>query len=117
MTALALPKAVFSRLIVENTEFRNLAFAAFANRIIDIVHVVDELLSHRVDLKIASWLAGQPSAKVSATHQQIAAEIGTAREVVSRTVKEFERNGWIGLARGEISILDRDALSRRAMTW
>lgn len=51
---------------------------------------------------------------MSATHQQIAAEIGTAREVVSRTVKEFERNGWIGLARGEISILDRDALSRRA---
>ena len=54
------------------------------------------------------------SALLSMTHQDIAAELGTAREVVSRQLKEFERRGWLKLTRGQIQIINRDALSQVA---
>jgi CRP/FNR family transcriptional regulator len=51
---------------------------------------------------------------ITLTHQQLATELGTAREVVSRLLKELERRGWVGLTRGEIAIRDRAALERLA---
>jgi CRP/FNR family transcriptional regulator len=55
---------------------------------------------------------GQSAARVPITHQQLAAELGSAREVISRLLKEFERHGVIALERGEIAILDPAALAR-----
>ena len=52
--------------------------------------------------------------EVNATHQQMATELGTAREVVSRTLSEFQRREWVSLSRGVIAIRDRDALERLA---
>jgi CRP/FNR family transcriptional regulator len=55
-----------------------------------------------------------PSGVVTATHQQMADELGSAREVVSRQLKEFERSGWIRLMRGSVEVLDRTALQKLA---
>jgi CRP/FNR family transcriptional regulator len=109
--ALGMPAAAFRRLLETSPAFREMALAVFSARVIDLVEVIDELLLRRVDLRLALWLAGR-APSVRATHQSIAAELGTAREVVSRVLKEFERRGWIALGRGEVTVADADALQR-----
>lgn len=116
LSALILSAAQFRALIEESPEFRSLALGAFSARIVELVEVIDELLLRRVDVKLAGWLAGRASPEIRATHQAIAAELGTAREVVSRLLKDFERRGWLALGRGEIALRDRDALSALAET-
>jgi CRP/FNR family transcriptional regulator, anaerobic regulatory protein len=90
-----------------------MAFGVFSRRLRELVEVIDELLLHRVDLRLAEWLAVRAPV-AEATHQVVAAELGTAREVVSRILKEFERQGWIALGRGSIAIREPAALSRFA---
>jgi CRP/FNR family transcriptional regulator len=58
--------------------------------------------------------SGAASGEVVTTHQQLAAELGTAREVVSRFLKEFEHRGLVRLARGRIMIADRAGLEALA---
>jgi CRP/FNR family transcriptional regulator len=111
LEALALPAEGFRGLLDASPAFRELALGVFARRILELVEVIDELLLRRVDLRLAGWLAARPEAAVAATHQAIAAELGTAREVVSRTLKEFERRGWVALGRGAVELRDRAALS------
>ena len=110
--AIALPARAFRDLVEQEPAFRDLALSVFSRRIIELVEVIDELLLHRVDLRLAAWLAERTPAQgiIAATHQAIAAELGTAREVVSRILKEFERRGWLALTRGEIRLLDQAAL-------
>jgi CRP/FNR family transcriptional regulator len=69
-------------------------------------------LIHRVDRRLAAWLVKRAPTgdTVISTHQAVAGELGTAREVESRILKEFERRGWIGLTRGQVDILDATAL-------
>lgn len=109
IAALALSPATFQRLLAENEAFRTMALGVFATRIRELVEVIDELLLHRVDLRLAAWLA-EAGPEVAATHQAIAGELGTAREVVSRILKDFERRGWIALARGAVAVRDAAAL-------
>ena len=110
--AIALPARAFRDLVEQEPEFRTLALTVFSQRIVELVEVIDELLLHRVDLRLAAWLAERApvSGTIPATHQAIAAELGTVREVVSRILKEFERRGWLSRTRGEIRLHDIPAL-------
>jgi CRP/FNR family transcriptional regulator len=87
-------------------------FSAYSKRITDLFHVVDEIAFQRMDIRIAQKLVelARGSDVVKATHQQLAAELGTAREVISRQLQEFQRRGWIAQSRGTIAIEDRAAL-------
>lgn len=107
--ALLLSPAAFEALLAEDRAFRAMALGVFADRMRDLVEVIDELLLHRVDLRLAEWLA-QRAPQVCATHQAIAAELGTAREVVSRILKDFERRRLVTLGRGVIGIENAAAL-------
>jgi CRP/FNR family transcriptional regulator len=51
---------------------------------------------------------------VKATHQQLSVELGTAREVISRQLGEFQRRGWIGQSRGMVDLIDRTGLEKLA---
>ena len=67
-----------------------------------------------MDVRLASRLlelAGEDQV-VRATHAALGSELGTAREVVSRTLSEFQRRGWIGQARAEVHLIDRAGLER-----
>ncbi|WP_374380383.1 Crp/Fnr family transcriptional regulator [Dongia sp.] len=108
----ALPQALFNRLTAESTAFRKLIFATLATRLSDIVALLEDVAFRRIDARLAAYLLGKGTGSQALTHQEIAAELGTAREVVSRQLKEFERRGWVRLARGEVEIRDRDALSQ-----
>ncbi|MEL6575049.1 MAG: Crp/Fnr family transcriptional regulator [Pseudomonadota bacterium] len=111
---LAIPAQAFRSLIDANADFRAKVLSVFSHRILELSQVIDDLLVRRVDLRLAGWLAERAAegATLTATHQSIAAELGSAREVVSRILKDFERRGWVVLRRGAIEVTDREALQR-----
>lgn len=116
VTAIELPRSAFDRLVAESAEFRNFVFAAYSRRLVDLLHVVEEVAFGQIDKRLAARLLAlsRGDSALQVTHQQLATELGTAREVVSRQLTEFQRRGWIEQSRGSIRLLDRAALD--AMT-
>lgn len=114
--ALLLPAAEFLRLIAEQPSFRRFAFAAYAARIAALMELAEELAFDEVGTRLARRLLAlrAPDGSVPATHEALAAELGTAREVVSRRLKAFERAGHVTLARGRIVVVDADGLAAAA---
>ena len=110
--AVAIPASRFKSLLSSDPDFLDLVFRGFAQRVGELTDVIDTLLLHRTDLKLARWLAAQNTAEVRLTQQDIAQELGTAREVVSRSLKSFEREEWITVGRGIVEIRDRAALEK-----
>ncbi len=114
--AVALPKAAFEEAIARSPGFRRLVFADYSHRISDLMHVVEEVAFERLDKRLAQRLldlAG-PDGAVCATHQDLATELGTAREVVGRQLKELERRGWLDRARGRIELKEPEHLKALA---
>jgi CRP/FNR family transcriptional regulator len=116
LEVIAIPQAVFDELVATSEAFRGLIFKAYSRRITDLLTVIEEVAFRRVDLRLAAKLidlAGDGD-EVRATHQDLAIELGTAREVVSRQLQDFQRRGWLALSRGTLTITNRDALARFA---
>lgn len=114
--AVAIPKSVFDEMIAQSKTFREFVFSAYSKRITDLFHMVEEIAFQRMDIRLAEKLLALmgPNQQIRSTHQQMAAELGTAREVVSRQLNEFQRRGWIALSRGVIDILTPEALRKLA---
>lgn len=113
--AVTVPRPLFDELLATSDPFRRFVFAGFGRRVAEILATMQSAVFHRVDARLARHL-GTASAlgPLAATHQQIATELGTAREVVSRHLKAFERRGLVRLGRGTIEIVDRPGLDRLA---
>ncbi|RVT86975.1 Crp/Fnr family transcriptional regulator [Rhodobacteraceae bacterium CCMM004] len=110
--AIALPRDAFDRLLAESPAFRTFVFQTYSQRITDLFLVIEEVAFKRVDIRLAQRLLALADAQghLRATHHDLAVELGTAREVVSRTLQEFQRRGWVILARGSVAIADRAGL-------
>ena len=112
ITAIVLPKHAFDRLVAEEEAFRKFVFAAYSKRLIDLLRVVDDVAFGHMDVRLAERLlalAGDLK-EILATHQQLASELGTAREVVSRVLSDFQKREMIAQSRGRIALIDRNAL-------
>jgi len=112
VSAVAIPRPVFDDLMANSPQFRDFVFRAYSKRITDLFLVIEEIAFKRMDIRLAQKLldlAGE-NGVVHATHQQMAAELGTAREVISRQLAEFQRREWVAQSRGEIRMLDRGAI-------
>jgi len=114
--AAAIPRAVFDELVATSPTFRNFVFTAYSKRITDLFQVIEDIAFQRVDIRLAQRLRdlARGTRQVRATHQQLAAELGTAREVISRQLGEFQRRGWIGQARGVIDLIDPAGIEKLA---
>ncbi len=114
--AVAIPRTAFEDAIARSPGFRRLVFSDYSHRISDLMHIVEEIAFERMDKRLAQRLVTLATAegRVVATHQELAAELGTAREVVGRQLKELERRGWVAVSRGQIALTDRVALSSLA---
>lgn len=114
--ALALPASAFRDLLARSESFREAVLADYAQRILDILMLMDLSASQSVATRLARLVRERAGGdgKLAATHYDLAVELGTAREVVSRTLKDFERQGAVALGRGHLSILDRRILGRLA---
>lgn len=112
VSAVAIPRTVFEDMIAKSGVFRRFVFAAYSRRITDLFVVIEEIAFRRVDLRLAQKLLALEgeTGDLRLTHQQLATELGTAREVVSRQLQEFQRRGWIAASRGHIEIRDHAAL-------
>lgn len=114
--AAAVPRDVFDDLVAQSKSFRDFVFAAFSKRITDLFRMIDEVAFQKLDVRLADKLialAGKADT-VATTHQKLSVELGTAREVISRQLQEFQRRGWIGQARGRVDLKDRVQLERLA---
>lgn len=89
---------------VEDPGFRQFVFALFADRLADLMALAEAVAFQRLDQRLAGALLGR-GAVVSASHQSLADELGTVREIVTRLLKRFERAGWLQLGRERIELL------------
>jgi CRP/FNR family transcriptional regulator len=112
VNAAVLPSGAFHELLAVSGTFRRFVFSAYATRIGDLLMLIDEVAFGRIDARLSHLLLTRADASgiVVATHQDLAIELGTAREVISRQIKEFERRGWVTAARGQVMVTDRAAL-------
>jgi CRP/FNR family transcriptional regulator len=116
---LAIPTPSFLRWFNEHEAWRTYTFSLLARRLATVIEVVEEVAFHRMDARLASYLAqeatpAEPSIELSRTHEAIAADLGTSREVVSRILKSFELDGLLSLSRGKIQLLAPQELRKRA---
>lgn len=114
VTAVAIPRATFDDLAGRSPVFREFIFKAYSRRITDLFTLIDDIVFQRMDVRLASRLLelADHDDAVHATHQVLGTELGTAREVVSRTLAEFQRRGWVEQSRGEVRLVGRPALER-----
>ena len=107
------PAAKVCPWVVEYPAWRQFIFDMFAQRLGEVISVVEEVAFQRVDRRIANRLLTLPrdeDGKVDITHQAIAIEIGTAREVVTRVLRDLNSKNIVKLARGSINIIDEPRL-------
>jgi CRP/FNR family transcriptional regulator, anaerobic regulatory protein len=116
LVAVALPRSAFDRLAAEEPAFRRFVFAAYSRRLLDLCHVVDEVAFGRIDVRLAARLLALADGRVeiAVTHEDLARELGTAREVISRTLQDFQKRGLVGQTRGRVRLLQKDGLRRIA---
>ena len=93
--------------------FRRYVFGIFADRLADLMALAEAVAFQRLDQRLAHALLGHGQV-VRATHQALADELGTVREIVTRLLKRFESAGWVGLSRERIAIVDPNALRQLA---
>lgn len=110
--AVLLSKEQFNEAVLRSSDFRKFVYASLDKGVSELVSLIGTVAFVHVDIRLARYLVGSqdPRHLVRATHQDIARELGTAREVISRRLKGFERNGWVRLHRGRIELVDEPAL-------
>jgi CRP/FNR family transcriptional regulator len=114
--ALAVSKPAFDRALESAPAFRRFVFSNLGARISEVIARMEEVTFRPVERRLAALLllrSGEGGA-VAATHQEIAVELGSSREVVSRQLKRLERQGVVGLGRSIVEVRDPDALRRLA---
>lgn len=109
---LLVPPPTFRAWLVQPA-FRDFVLGLFAERMADLTALVDEVAFHRLDRRLAAALLGH-GPELVVTHQELADVLGTVREMVTRLLRRFEREGWIELARERVRIRDGAALRRLA---
>ena len=116
--AVAVPRSTFDTLIARSVDFRRFVFTAFSRRVTDLFRIIEDVAFSRLDIRLAQKLIelAKETGQIAVTQQQLASELGTAREVISRMLAEFQRRGWIASARGSIAIADQNALQRLAQS-
>lgn len=104
---LVVPSQVFSGWVNRYTPWREFVFSLLSKRFASMIEVVEEIAFQRLDARVASWLvdATDSDGLVRVTHEKIAFELGSSREVISRVLKEFEHEGLVRLSRGTIHLL------------
>lgn len=112
---LAMPAAAFQRLILGSAPFRAFVFGMYGRRLGDIMELVEEIAFRKLDARLANLLVHRGPV-IAETHQRLADELGSVREVVSRTLRSFEQRGWIRVERERTTVLDMASLQSLVRT-
>lgn len=114
LVVVMVPPDVFERLMAESAAFRGFVFKAFADRLGDLMFVLEQVAFVKVEQRLAHALVerADEAGQVSLTHQELAVIIGTAREVISRRLEALASKGVLSNERGQIRIIERAELAR-----
>ena len=110
VTLLSLPPALFQALMLGAEAFRRFVFGMYGERLAEVMELVEEVAFRRLDVRLAQLLV-QRGPVIEATHQKLADELGSVREIVSRLLRSFEGRGWVRLERERITLLEPAALA------
>jgi CRP/FNR family transcriptional regulator len=114
-TVALIPRPLFLRLLDDDDGFRRFVMNAFGQRMAELTHLLEQVAFGRVEVRLAGALIELAAdGVVEATQAELAARIGSAREVVSRRLEAFERHGWVSVERGHVRLRDEGELRRLA---
>lgn len=116
--AVVLPAEDVKRWLADSSDWRDYIFGLVAKRLTNIIDVVEDVAFRRMDRRIADYLIQHISIQsniIQITHQKIASDLGTSREVVSRILKDLETKNYIQVTRGAVEVLDANGLGRKAV--
>jgi CRP/FNR family transcriptional regulator len=100
------PSDSFHRMVATSEQMQRFVFTIMSERLVSVMELVEEVAFGRMDQRLMDYLVEKSeNNKLEITHQKIANELGTSREVVSRLLKDFERRKRIRLGRNTITLL------------
>ncbi|MBP8007010.1 MAG: Crp/Fnr family transcriptional regulator [Burkholderiales bacterium] len=107
-----IPPDAFRELVVEDSSFREYVFSLFGERLASLLALVEAITYQKLDQRLAALLVrrSKDGPTIAATHQAIADELGSVREIVTRLLRSFEDRGYVELGRERIRVLDATAL-------
>lgn len=108
-----MPSALFEALLAAHPPFREFVFALFGERFVDLMSIVDEIAFKRLDQRLARLLL-ERGPHLRTTHQALADELGSVREIVTRLLRQFAEEGLVELARESITVRDGNGLVARS---
>ncbi len=111
LSALVLPRTLFRTLLHDSDPFREFVFGIFTSRLGHLMELVSEVAFHKLDVRLARRLLDLGPV-IEKSHQELADEVGSTREMVSRILESFADQGMVALGRRRIEILDVDAVRR-----
>ena len=111
ITGVALPQSLFKQMMEESSIFSAFILHSFAVRLTSLLELLEAQISTQLDQRLARLLLSKGTL-IQATHSQLADELGSVREVISRILENFEEKGMIQLERGQIRILDKRSMEK-----
>ncbi len=115
-TIYTIPKKVYRRLYDESAVVKDYTMERISEKFSDIMWLLNQFLFSNVASRIAGALlehrALEGGDELSLTHETIAKDAGTAREVVTRILKQFQSDGLVKLGRGKVIIVDPERLGK-----
>ena len=115
-TAFIITSHAFYRCLEKSPFFREFVFKNFSIRLSDIIGRFGDVMFDGIDNRLSKELLNTGSDTLKVTHQELATKLGSAREVVSRHLKQFEEKRWVSLKRGTVTILNAEALKKLTAT-
>jgi len=110
----------FNHALSHSDGFRQFVMASIGGRVCDLMLLLEDVAFGRMDARLANMLMKHAHTSKSSilhyTHRRVALELGTAREVISRLLKDFERKGLVQLSRNQIEITNIEKLQQLATT-
>lgn len=110
----------FKTMMSQNIGLQQFVFKLLSSRLLDVMMLVEEIIFHKVDERVVEYLlqhSKNNNDTIKITHESLAAQLGTAREVVSRNLKGLEKERAIKILRGKIKVLDRSQLEEKLLEY
>ncbi len=111
---LVVPSADFRALVADDEVFRTYVFSLYGERLSSLLNLVEAIAYQKLDQRLAALLSARAqsgSPTIHATHQALADELGSVREIVTRLLRSFEDRGWVELGREKIVVRDAAAIA------
>lgn len=110
VTLISLAPEAFHKLLLGYEPFRRFVFGMYGDRLAEVMELVEEVAFSRLDERLAQLLIHRGPV-IETTHQKLAVDLGSVREIISRLLRSFESRGWVKLEREKVTVLDPKALA------